>query len=158
VRGARLEELFRRHHRHVFAYAARRVPGRADDVVAQVFAIAWRRIDDVPADAEPWLYGVARRVVAGEWRAQSRREALVSRLCEVAPAETADGEDHADLYELLARLGEADREALLLLYWEELTPARAAEALGITREAFNQRASRARLRLRTLSEETRSRR
>jgi RNA polymerase sigma-70 factor (ECF subfamily) len=36
----------------------------APDVVAETFLVAWRRLDDVPADPLPWLYGVARRVLA----------------------------------------------------------------------------------------------
>jgi DNA-directed RNA polymerase specialized sigma24 family protein len=36
------------------------------------------------------------------------------------------------LLEALARLGEADRELLMLIGWEELTPGKAAQALGIS--------------------------
>jgi DNA-directed RNA polymerase specialized sigma24 family protein len=48
------------------AYAGRRCQERSDsdDVVSEVFLVAWRRIEDVPdGDAAlPWLYGVARQV------------------------------------------------------------------------------------------------
>jgi RNA polymerase sigma-70 factor (ECF subfamily) len=153
-RSERFERLFAAHARHVFGYAARRAPERADDVVAETFAVAWRRLDDVPADAEAWLYGVARRVLAGQWRTQARQTALVSRLVEVAPEPASDPDvDHAELYAALDRLGESDREALLLTYWEGLPPERAARALGIRRDAFNQRVHRARERLRGLCEE-----
>jgi RNA polymerase sigma-70 factor (ECF subfamily) len=154
TRSRRLEQLFREHHARVLAYAARRVPARADDVVGEVFAVAWRRIDDVPADAEAWLYAVARRVIAGQFRSQARQDALVTKLCELRPHAADPGDDDPQLHELLDRLGETDREALLLLYWEGLSPQRAAVSLGISRDAFNQRAHRARMRLRALSLET----
>ena len=142
----------------MFAYVARRAPDRADDVVAETFAIAWRRFDDLPPDVEPWLYGVARRVLAGQWRSQSRQSALVSRLVDVTSAAAASDNDtdHGDLYEALGRLGESDREALLLTYWEGLEPERAAVVLGISRDAVNQRVHRARERLRALCQEAKA--
>lgn len=149
--------MFAEHSRSVFAYAARRAPERADDVVAETFAVVWRRFDELPADLEPWLYGVARRVLAGQWRSQSRQTALVSRLIDLAPsAAEPEGDDHSDLYDALGRLGETDREALLLTYWEGLEPERAAAVLEISRDALNQRVHRARLRLRALCHETKA--
>jgi RNA polymerase sigma-70 factor (ECF subfamily) len=61
--------------------------------------------------------------------------------------------DYCELYEALGRLGERDREALLLTYWEGLEPDRAAAVLEISRDAFNQRVHRARQRLRALCRE-----
>src|SRR5262245_52508038 len=79
---ARLERLVGEHGAAVRAYAARRCTADAvDDVVAETFAIAWRRIHDVPADVElPWLLGVARRVLANAYRADDRRGRLAERL------------------------------------------------------------------------------
>jgi RNA polymerase sigma-70 factor, ECF subfamily len=37
---------------------------------------AWRRLDEVPDPALPWLLGVARRVVANQRRGEQRRERL----------------------------------------------------------------------------------
>src|SRR3954463_5714672 len=60
---ATFEAAFRAHVRAVRAYALRRTaPEDASDVVAETFAIAWRRWDDAPADPLPWLLGIARRV------------------------------------------------------------------------------------------------
>ena len=158
-RVERFERVFSEHSRSVFAYAARRVPARADEIVAETFAVVWRRFDDLPADIEPWLYGVARRVLAGHWRSDSRQSALVSRLIDLATPEThgtIDETDHSELYEALGQLAESDREALLLTYWEELEPERAARVLGISRDAFNQRVHRARERLRALCQEAKA--
>jgi len=48
----------------VWAYAAARA-GRqiADEVVSETFAVAWRRLRDVPDPPLPWLLGVARNVL-----------------------------------------------------------------------------------------------
>jgi RNA polymerase sigma-70 factor (ECF subfamily) len=127
-------------------------PERAKDVVAETFLVAWRRLDDVPAEPRPWLFGVARRVIAGQFRSETRREALTSRL------RTADGGDAtadpvtalADRDEALAAfatLGERDREVLRLVAWDGLSSAEAAEVLDVTRFAFAVRLHRARRRL-----------
>ena len=68
ARRRRLEELFNAHGTAVRAYALRRLgageSASADDVVSEVFAVAWRRIDAVPEGAElPWLLGCAFRLI-----------------------------------------------------------------------------------------------
>jgi RNA polymerase sigma-70 factor, ECF subfamily len=71
----RVNALFREHGADVLAYALRRADAMtAEDVVAEVFLIAWRRIDRVP-QTEPvlWLYSVARRVLANQRRVSARR-------------------------------------------------------------------------------------
>lgn len=59
----RFDELWNEHAASIYAYAARRV-GRetAEEVVADVFAVAWRRIGDLPERELPWLYGLGRNV------------------------------------------------------------------------------------------------
>ena len=42
------------------------------EVIAEVFVVAWRRLDELPDPVLPWLYGAARRVLANEFRHQSR--------------------------------------------------------------------------------------
>ena len=73
TRNERFESLFREHHAAVRGYALRRgPPDMAPDVVAETFLVAWRRLDDVPADPLPWLYGVARRGLANARRSADR--------------------------------------------------------------------------------------
>jgi RNA polymerase sigma-70 factor, ECF subfamily len=80
----RFAALFDRTHRPLLAYAVRRVadPADAADIVAETFLVAWRRLDEVPPDeqARPWLFGVARRVLANYYRGEHRRHALGERL------------------------------------------------------------------------------
>jgi DNA-directed RNA polymerase specialized sigma24 family protein len=59
--------VFDEHVRAVSAYALRRTtPAEADDVVAETFLIAWRRLNEIPPDPKPWLLGVARRALANQ--------------------------------------------------------------------------------------------
>lgn len=51
--GERFEALYRANYAAVLRYAARRSgPGAAEEVAAETFATAWRRLDQIPA-AEP---------------------------------------------------------------------------------------------------------
>jgi RNA polymerase sigma-70 factor, ECF subfamily len=82
-----LEALFLAHAAAVRAYAARRVSaGEVDDVASDVFVVAWRRLDDVPEDALPWLLACARRIVANRVRSTRRQAALRLRLGHERPA------------------------------------------------------------------------
>ncbi len=148
---ARFNALFARHYPAIFGYAARRV-GRDDagDAAAEVFTVAWRRLGRVPAEPEtlPWLYGVARKVVANQERTARRRlrleaKAAVAPIEALAPPGTAGLEVEA----ALLRLGTADREVLRLAAWEELQPAEIAAALGCSANAAAVRLHRARQRL-----------
>jgi RNA polymerase sigma factor (sigma-70 family) len=150
---AQLEMLHREHAGAVRAYARRRI-GRddADDVVADVFVVAWRRIEDAPAEARTWLLGIARRVLANRHRTAKRQRALYERLAreaETAPvgaAPSGNGGEGAVL-RALASLAPADREVLLLVTWDGLSHAQAAEVLGVRPATLTMRLHRARQRL-----------
>lgn len=161
-RRARLEALYGEHAAAVHAYARRRTdPATAEDVVAETFLVAWRRLDRVPAgDPLPWLYATARHVVANQRRGDARRVALSVRIAAERPADGAAGGGISDDGELLLRalasLRPGDREALLLTAWEGLEPARAAQALGCSRAALHVRVHRARRRLESALERERA--
>jgi RNA polymerase sigma-70 factor (ECF subfamily) len=145
-----ISRLYETHARAVHTYALRRSNHEvADEVTARVFLIAWRRRQDVPAQALPWLYGVARRVLAEERRGAMRRRALGERLrgSAVEPNHELALADRG-LAHALQRLSEPDREVLLLCYWEELDAAALACAMGCSRAALAVRLHRARRRLR----------
>lgn len=150
-RRARLERLFDAHAAAVRAYALRRTDAAtADDAVSEVFVVACRRIDDVPADALPWLLACARRVLANQYRGTRRRLALVDRLSAasgeaVTPTEAGGAER---LLRALDSLSEGDRELLMMIAWEGLEPPRAAAALECSRATLAVRLHRARRRLR----------
>jgi RNA polymerase sigma-70 factor (ECF subfamily) len=148
----RFELLYRQHFRAVLRYTlARLEPESAKDATAETFLIAWRRLPDVPDDPAPWLFAVARKVIAGQRRSHSRREALRGRLAadagQAGPGEIGEGvAQRAVVLTALARLNENDREALRLIAWDGLSSKAAAEVLGVTRLAFGVRLHRARRR------------
>jgi RNA polymerase sigma-70 factor, ECF subfamily len=153
-RDERFERCFREHYPRVLAYGLRRLPSRtaAEDVAAETFLVAWRRRDALPDDALPWLLGIARHVIHNERRSARRRARLEARLLaqpgRVAPA-AADTAPvgSAGVLDALGRLGERDREVLLLTTWDGLDHRRAAAVLGCSRGAFAVRLHRARNRL-----------
>ena len=151
TREHRFRALFQSAYPSIVIYARRRVPaGEVDDVVAEVFTVAWRRLDDVPATNErAWLYGVARRVIANQRRSGARRLHLVERLA-AQPSESSGEAADQDpaILAALARLRPADQEILRLAAWEQLSGAEIATALGCTPNAAALRLSRARARLR----------
>jgi RNA polymerase sigma-70 factor (ECF subfamily) len=144
----RFARLYEEHGGRVLAYALRRAaPDVAADVVAETFLVAWRRLDDVPAEPLPWLLGVARRVLANRRRSEGRLERLHERAAGERPRDAPEPPDGA-LAAALRRLPERDREALLLVAWDGLDGRAAARAAGCTPVAFAVRLHRARGRLR----------
>jgi RNA polymerase sigma-70 factor (ECF subfamily) len=149
ARAARFEAVFRANVPRVRAYVARRLAEGVDDVVAETFTVAWRRMEDVPPDALPWLLGVARRLVANQRRSLARRDALARRAAESLPrARAAAGEDpRAEaVHHALARLTGRDREILLLVERDGISREDAARVLGATRAEVRVRLHRARRR------------
>lgn len=156
--------LYREQGRAVLAYALRRVEGPEDaaDVVAETFLVAWRRLGEVPpgAEAKLWLYAVARRVIANLQRTERRRTRLGLRLAESLRAELAThpapSDEAAEVLRAMTDLGDGDRELLLLVSWEELSPGEAAKVLEISSLAARSRLHRARRRLRALLDDRES--
>ena len=151
-RRVRFERLFRTHADAVRGYALRRTdPDDADDVVAETFLIAWRRFDDVPSDAAPWLLGVARRVLSNRRRSDRRVLSLSDRLAERERRKPSLASDDTDLRLTieagLEQLPDKEREALLLLAWDGLSTAEASVVLKCTRATLAVRVHRARRRL-----------
>jgi RNA polymerase sigma factor (sigma-70 family) len=144
------EERFRAVFSHpgaVTAYARRRGSSDADAIAAEAMAIAWRRLADVPrGDPLPWLYATARNLLLAEARRGGGRTLLREPELSVASPDACLLEPV--LEEALRSLRSLDREALLLIAWEDLTPSQAARALGLSPATFRVRLLRARRRLR----------
>jgi len=148
---ARFNALFTEHQRPVLAYAMRRTHTLADaeDVAAETFTIAWRKIGAIPVEEPlPWLYAVARRVLANHHRGNGRRERLASllRIEDVATPMRAGEDLDGPTFLALASLSPADQELLRLVAWEELGNQQIAAVLDITPNAVAIRLYRARAR------------
>ena len=144
------EGLFRAHATALFRYFVRRGPrDDAEDLAADVLAIAWRRRDDVPDGAElPWLYRTAGFVLANH-RRKGRPVPVGDLPDEVDDADPATlAVDDVELRAVLAALSVRDRRILLLHGWEGLGADELAAVLGISRGGADAALSRARSRLR----------
>lgn len=110
--------------------------------------MAWRRWDDVPVNALPWLYGVARRAIANDHRAKERLGRLEERIAEELSRPQVDAPgDQEFVYRALATLSTTDQEILRLSAWEQLSASEIAVVLGCLPGAAAVRLHRARRRL-----------
>ncbi len=154
ARRQRFEAAYRELYAPICGYVLRRVrePEDAAEAIAETFATLWRRFDRCPHGNElrPWLFGVARRVIANQRRGERRRSALGERLATNVVPETAIAPDEAssELACAFASLSDSDRELLSLVAWEGLTREELAVALDTSRAAVRLRLHRARKRLR----------
>jgi len=151
-------EVVRRHEVAVHAFLARRA-GRqaADDLLGEVWVRAFggrAGFDPAHSDARPWLYGIARNVLRAHWRAGRPADQagvpeavdpwddVIDRLDSAAAARTRE------MVGAVRALPPGEREVLLLVAWEHLTPAQAALVLGIPPGTARSRLHRARAALR----------
>ncbi len=152
ARGASTEETFRglfsQHYGAIHAYCARRL-GTSDaaDAASDVFTVCWRKIRRVPGEPEtlPWLYGVARNVVANHRRSRLRRARLDARTAAHADHTWTDQPGGFDA--VLAQMSDDDCEVLMLVAWEGLGPQELGRALGCSANAATVRLYRARTHL-----------
>lgn len=155
---AAFRRLFEDAYRPLLAYSLRRTesPADAEEIVADTLLIAWRRRNELPIGDEsiPWLYGVARRVIANQRRGQRRRGRLERILAPVMhssqdPDLTAQLADATRAVVAASRrLPDADQEVLRLAAWEGLSHAEIAVSLGCSENGAALRLHRARQRLR----------
>ena len=161
-RELRFRRLYDENFSSIQAYAVNRVAPADDvpDIVAEVFTTAWRRLDDLPPPPADrlWLYGTARKVISRHYRSTGRLRNLVERVTagERSTARPEIDPAREQLLAAIAKLRAGDREALMLVYWEELSYAEAAKVLGCSVNAVGTRVHRAKNRLReTFSTESR---
>ncbi|MEU4324279.1 RNA polymerase sigma factor [Nonomuraea dietziae] len=130
---------------YVVARAGRQV---ADEVVSETFAIAWRKLDQVPGNALPYLLGIARNVLRDSVREEARREGLARELREWVVGDVADQvAERLGVLRAMARLTQDERELLILVAWQGLSSRDAARVVGCSVPAFKVRLHRARKRL-----------
>ncbi len=146
----RFRQLYDRHAGPILMYFKRRTDSEtAQDCTAETFLVAWRRIDDVPDEALPWLYGwlvgcCRTSVAAGAGsRGWCRAFEGWSRLVRESKEAVIRRFEDAELAEALRRMRREDRELLLLANWEELPHADIGRVLGCSAHAVDQRIYRA---------------
>ncbi len=144
TREERFEALARVVIEPVRRFLARRTDAdTADDVLSDTLLVLWRRFDDVPENALPWVYGVARGCLHNAERSRRRQERVAAKVAG-QPVEPHPTGTDPRLAEALDRLPERDRELIRLWAWEQLTPAEIALVLDLTANAVSIRLHRAR--------------
>lgn len=148
----RLTTVYDEHAPRVYAYALRHVGASdADDVLAETFAVAWRRRDALPAEPLAWLLVTARNVISTSRRADRRRARLNDLLVDgfdvMEPATDELVVQRQELLRALQSLSDREREAILLVAWDGLDTVQAAAVAGCSPRAFRARLMRARARL-----------
>ena len=153
----RFDKIYEAHHRQILAYCLRRTShDEAYSATNEVFEAAWRRSADVPTGdgTLPWLYGVARRVLAHQRRSAARFSRLTTKAAGYARPHQHEP-DHVVVqrheYEMVCgavnRLSPDDKEMLLLSAWEGLTHAQIADSMNLSLAAVDKRLARAKKRL-----------
>lgn len=158
TREERFHALFEAHYRAVARFVRTRGhgPADADDIIAGTFEVAWRKMDTVPEGREalPWLLAVARNLSRNARRKTRREASLVDELSMVSvfsselPVE--DRAASAEVMGALAQLKPVDRDLVLLVVWDELTPSEAGRVLGLRPVTARSRLHRARQRMSSL--------
>ncbi len=156
---ATFETFYRAHVEAIQRFVVRRVadPYLAADLTADVFLAAidaakgYDRARGTPA---AWLFGVARNVVAAEYRRAARERDANARLLgrelldvddiERMQARVDAAAEARALFGAIARLPEGERAVLELVALDELSVAEAAAALGLRPVTARVRLHRAR--------------
>jgi len=145
------------------ALAITRDPVAADDVVQNVFLVAWRRLPQLrnPRSFGGWLRQIARSESLDLLRSRRRRGRLLDVDDDAVAAAAGDDamehilerEEQRVLEEALAALPDDGREVLVLFYREGRSVRQVALLLGLSEAAVKKRLSRARAALREGVEE-----
>lgn len=158
----RFDASFEEHYRAVARFVRTRGHGSADadDLIAGTFEVAWRQMNKVPEGREalPWLLGVARNLSRNARRKSQREAAFVNDVSAVtvpwAEMPIEDRAASAEVMGALAQLKAVDRDLILLVAWDELTPSEAGQVLGLRPVTARSRLHRARQRLSALMHES----
>ena len=137
----RFADLYERHFDRVYAFVARRAPGRADaeDVTAEVFHRALANVGRFEWRGSPfvvWLLQIARNALADRWQQAAWERSEL-------PAESDDGvaadvDRRTMLAELVSRLPEDQQRVVVLRFIEQKSVREAARELQRTEGAVKQ--------------------
>ncbi len=127
--------LYERTNKQISQYVFRRISFDVEDVVDDIYTIAWRKREDIPNDHEEallWLYAIGRKVIANKVRWKSRLDRFNKLNNPLVAAEARNGSPRDNwVQEALISMPVIQREALMLVEWDGLCIAEAAEVLGV---------------------------
>jgi len=127
--------FYERTNRQISQYVFRRISFDVEDVVDDIYTIAWRKREDMPNDHEEallWLYAIGRKVIANKVRWKARLDRFNKLNNPLVAAEARNGSPRDNwVQEALISMPVIQREALMLVEWDGLCIAEAAEVLGV---------------------------
>jgi len=151
---ARFEYMYTTHRDAIWSYVVRRVMrDDVDDAVAEVFTVAWRKMQQSPNPEEqlPWLYGIGKNVVRNTNRSSNRRQRLWKKVSSMPPSDEAGSDvqvvrnlEDTELLAAVSRLKPIDQELLRLRTWEELSIKDIAVVVGMSPKSVESRLVRIR--------------
>ncbi|MFD9791652.1 RNA polymerase sigma factor [Streptomyces sp. NPDC059070] len=160
-------ELYEEYSRGVYNHAFRLTGdwSTAEEVMSDTFLEAWRtreRIEPHGGSLRPWLLGIATNKARNANRRIRRRIAFLARrpgtdevadFADTSASRIDDSRELTAVRQALTLLRRPEREVLALCVWCGLDYAEAGEALGVPTGTVRSRLSRARVRLRKLTDE-----
>jgi RNA polymerase sigma-70 factor (ECF subfamily) len=145
--------IFRRYHPMISAFAYRLCLDSADaqEIAQETFIKAARALGGMRdlVSCKGWLYRIARNTAIDLGRAGTRRERLATQVAEGSESQERPG-DFDFVAEALAALGADLREAIVLVYYEEMNHAQAARVLGCAEATVSWRVHMAKRKLKKL--------
>ena len=155
------EKLIRRYEMQITKLMWRfsRNPAVCEELVQEVFVEAYFSLKSYRGRAPflHWLRKIGTRVGYRFWKEQEKRKTHVSLtdfdVIEKENIDSIDSQTAAEiLHSLLARLPQADRLVLMLMYFEQKSTREIAEMMGWNRAMVKMRALRARKKIKSIAE------
>ncbi|GAA3661535.1 RNA polymerase sigma factor [Microbacterium marinilacus] len=121
-----------------------------DELTAEVFVVAWRKLDPRRPMSLPWLLRTADNKLRDRTRSASSRARALDALSRglQSPKQPLHPLEALALRQALAKLTARERQVVVLTYWDELSAGEVAEALRCSQASVWTTLSRARAKLR----------
>jgi len=151
--GAAFTELFNRYYTmiHAFCYRLSLCDFDANDIAQETFIKAARALPSFRRESsfKNWLYRIAAHT-SEDWRRRKDRQSRLAGELTSKAAEVQRSPEYQPVAEALGSLAHDLRQAVVLVYYEEMSHAEAAHVLGCAETTISWRIFRAKRKLKDL--------